>query len=153
LVAGNPPFRGAHPMEVLGLIVNVPAPRLSESVPSGSVPQELDRVCAKCLEKKPEDRFRSAGDLAAALSACLEDRRRFHPSNHNRRQTPRVNLVIARVCALGGVLFELRSRSIIADSAGRLSTRVPVVAVMKPEALGKEEDTVPLAEGLQDELV
>ena len=34
------------------------------------VPEELDRVILKCLEKDPAQRFQTAMELADALSAC-----------------------------------------------------------------------------------
>src|SRR5438067_7632304 len=38
------------------------------------VPRELERIIYRCLEKKPEDRWRSTQDLVIALERFLADR-------------------------------------------------------------------------------
>jgi hypothetical protein len=41
-----------------------------------SVPSPLDTICSKALASKPDERYQTAGDLAAALRAFLEPRKR-----------------------------------------------------------------------------
>ncbi len=46
-------------------------PRLSQV--GTVVPAALERVVSRCLEKRPEDRFQSARDLAFPLQSSLDD--------------------------------------------------------------------------------
>jgi serine/threonine-protein kinase len=67
-----PPFRGSNPDETRRLVCTtdpVPPSRLCSDCPCG-----LEGVCLKCLEKRTEERYRTAKELATALTACLEGR-------------------------------------------------------------------------------
>ncbi|MBN2196976.1 MAG: serine/threonine protein kinase [Polyangiaceae bacterium] len=65
LVTGHAPFRGASPAALLAMVVaDVAAP---PSALRAGVPIELDGVVARCLEKEPNRRYGSVGDLALAL--------------------------------------------------------------------------------------
>jgi hypothetical protein len=70
LVAGRPPIEGDSYVQMLDrLREQTPAPLRSVNP---AVPKDLERVVAKCLEKDPLARYRSAGQLAADLRACAE---------------------------------------------------------------------------------
>ena len=73
LVAGRPPFAGEYAQAVMYGIVHEAPPPLT------GVPPELASAVSRCLEKRPEDRFATAGELAAALEACLKPARRETP--------------------------------------------------------------------------
>lgn len=64
MLHGKPPFVG-RPYRVMDMHVNEPAPRLSEQEPD--VPAWIDSLCAKLLEKKPEDRPPTARAVVAAI--------------------------------------------------------------------------------------
>jgi serine/threonine-protein kinase len=69
---GAPPFRADSIERLVAAHLMEPAPRPSLLRP-GKVPAALDQVIAKGMAKNPEDRYRSAGDLAnAALHALTE---------------------------------------------------------------------------------
>jgi serine/threonine-protein kinase len=69
---GAPPFRGDSIERLVAAHLMEPAPRPSRLRP-GKVPAALDQVIAKGMAKNPEDRYRTAGDLAnAALNALTE---------------------------------------------------------------------------------
>ncbi|MFZ1160859.1 serine/threonine-protein kinase, partial [Mycobacterium sp.] len=69
---GAPPFRGDSIERLVAAHLMEPAPRPSQLRP-GKVPPALDQVIAKGMAKNPEDRYRSAGELAnAALHALTE---------------------------------------------------------------------------------
>ncbi|MCA9035971.1 MAG: serine/threonine protein kinase [Planctomycetaceae bacterium] len=69
MLTGELPFRGSTD-RVLYQLSNVDPvrPRLLNP----SVPEELETICCKCLEKRPEDRFRSMADLRDELTRYLD---------------------------------------------------------------------------------
>jgi serine/threonine-protein kinase len=64
LVFGERAFRAETDVETMTAILREDPPALRRR---GGAPNELVRVIARCLEKKPEERFQSAGDLAFVL--------------------------------------------------------------------------------------
>jgi eukaryotic-like serine/threonine-protein kinase len=69
LLTGRRPFRGATPTELRAQILKG-EPEPPRSV-EPDVPEELERVCLRCLEKMPEDRYQGAEEVAADLRAYL----------------------------------------------------------------------------------
>ncbi len=66
LLLGEPPFRGAL-APLFGHHLKTP-PRVPSKVdPDAGIPPELDAVILRCLEKAPEKRFQTGGDMCAAL--------------------------------------------------------------------------------------
>ncbi len=64
LLFGEPAFRSETDVETMSGILRDDPPRLHGR---GTVPAELVRITAHCLEKKREERFQSASDLGFAL--------------------------------------------------------------------------------------
>ncbi|ORV75559.1 serine/threonine-protein kinase PknD [Mycobacterium gastri] len=67
---GSPPYRADSIEGVIGAHLMEPAPRPSQLRPR-TVPVALDQVIARGMAKRPEDRYRSAGELAAAAHNAL----------------------------------------------------------------------------------
>jgi TolB-like protein len=67
MLAGRRPFDRATRAETMTAILREDAPRLTTV--RSTVPPALEQVVEHCLEKRPEDRFQSARDLAFALGA------------------------------------------------------------------------------------
>jgi len=67
MLAGRPAFRGDSPIETLNAILKEDPPDFYDI--GVRVPSSLERVVRHCLEKKPEDRFQSARDLAFDIGA------------------------------------------------------------------------------------
>jgi eukaryotic-like serine/threonine-protein kinase len=67
LLTGRRPFRASSPVELRDQILKG-EPEPPRSVEPG-VPEELERVCLRCLSKRPEDRFQGADEVAADLRA------------------------------------------------------------------------------------
>jgi serine/threonine-protein kinase len=74
-LAGAPAFEGDDERAVMFQILERGAPELSTRAPD--VPPDLARVVQRCLERRREDRFASARELHAALSACQAGRTAF----------------------------------------------------------------------------
>ena len=66
MVLGRPPYDGPTPAAVMALHMSAPAPRLRAGDPR--VPLFVDRAVGRAMAKDPRDRFRGAGELAAALT-------------------------------------------------------------------------------------
>ncbi len=69
-LTGSPPYRANSLERAVGAHLTEPPPRPSQLLP-GKVPPALDRVIAKGMAKNPGERYRSAGELAAAAHAAL----------------------------------------------------------------------------------
>jgi TolB-like protein/predicted Ser/Thr protein kinase len=72
LLTGRPPFSGEHAMAAIQQASAKPAPKLRTLVPT--LDRDLETICAKCLEREPDARYRSAGALAEDLERWLEGR-------------------------------------------------------------------------------
>jgi serine/threonine protein kinase/Tfp pilus assembly protein PilF len=72
LLAGRPPFIGAHALSVIRQASESPAPKLRSL--SKAADRDLETVCAKCLEREPAQRYRSAAELAEDLERWLTRR-------------------------------------------------------------------------------
>src|SRR5581483_8066018 len=66
-IAGKPPFFGKSTADICAKVLRADPP--SPSTLNRSVPKELDRITLKCLQKKPDARYRSADEIVAALGA------------------------------------------------------------------------------------
>ena len=69
LFTGRPPFLGEHALAVIQQAAEKPAPKLRSLAPT--LDRDLETICAKCLEREPTARYRSAGDLAEDLERWL----------------------------------------------------------------------------------
>jgi serine/threonine-protein kinase len=72
LLTGRPPFVGPNVLVVIHQAAVTPAPRLCSLAPS--LDRDLETIVARCLERDPETRYRTAGELAVDLERCLEGR-------------------------------------------------------------------------------
>jgi tRNA A-37 threonylcarbamoyl transferase component Bud32 len=69
LLTSRPPFRGATAWETIAQVLQKPPASLRKVNPD--VPQDLETICLKCLEKSPERRYHSARELAEELGRFL----------------------------------------------------------------------------------
>lgn len=65
MLTGRRAFQGETPADTMTAILKEDPPDLNTS--GKNIPPALDRIIRRCLEKRPESRFRTAQDLAFAL--------------------------------------------------------------------------------------
>src|SRR3954468_16205661 len=166
LFTGRPPFLGEHALAVIQQASEKPAPKLRSLVPE--LDRNLETICARCLERQPQDRYRSAGDLAVDLERWLEGRpiiaRRISPPVRAWRwskRNPKLAIATAvAVCSAMAAAFLFFSRNGLAPEAGldsRLSTTRSIseksVAVLPFENRSRDPDNVFFTDGVQDEIL
>ena len=72
LLTGRPPFLGEHALAVIRQAEQQSAPKLRSILPA--LGRDLETICARCLEREPSARYRSAHELALDLERYLEGR-------------------------------------------------------------------------------
>jgi serine/threonine-protein kinase len=70
LLTRQPPFVADSPLDAMLLALESEAVRPRRLNPR--VPGQLEHICLRCLEKRPEDRYSSAAELAADLERFLK---------------------------------------------------------------------------------
>lgn len=69
LLSGRPPFQRGTPLDTLVDVIESEPSLLCKENPS--IPRDLELICFKCLEKDPQKRYTSAGELAEDLERYL----------------------------------------------------------------------------------
>ena len=67
MLSGQQAFKADSAVETMSAILKADPPRLTET--RRDLPPDLDRIILHCLEKNPEERFQSAGDIAFNLES------------------------------------------------------------------------------------
>ena len=71
LLTGAPPFVSDRPVQVLGIKAATPAPKVSEQ--RSDVPPALVKLIAECLEIDPDERPRTAAEVAERLDQIADE--------------------------------------------------------------------------------
>jgi TolB-like protein/tRNA A-37 threonylcarbamoyl transferase component Bud32/Flp pilus assembly protein TadD len=150
LLTGRPPFLGENVLAVIQQAAEKPAPKLRSLAPR--LDRDLETICAKCLEREPNARYRSAGDLAEDLECWLAHRpiiarpvsgpvRVFRWSRRNPVAAGMAVLLLALGTAFGIMTWktELLHRP----------TNI-AIAVMPFENLSQTKESTFFADGIQD---
>jgi TolB-like protein/lipopolysaccharide biosynthesis regulator YciM/tRNA A-37 threonylcarbamoyl transferase component Bud32 len=150
LLAGRPPFMGEHALKVIQQASEKPAPNLRTLMPG--LDRDLETICAKCLEREPSARYRSAGDLAEDLERWLEGRhivaRPVSPAARAWRWTRR-NPIVAGMAALLMVLGSTIGAMIWnGEMAG--APAASGIAVLPFESLSSDKENAFFAGGVYD---
>jgi len=69
LLTGHAPYRGKTPLEVIRQVIDSEPARPSARV--SNVDSDVEAVCLKCLERRPEDRYGGADELADEMDCYL----------------------------------------------------------------------------------
>jgi TolB-like protein len=150
LLTGRPPFLGEHALKVIQQASEKPAPKLRTLVPG--LDRDLETICAKCLEREPTARYRSAGALAEDLERWLEGRhivaRPVSPAARAWRWTRR-NPVVAGMAAL---LLVLGSTVGVMVWNGEMAgpPAASGIAVLPFESLSSDKENAFFADGVYD---
>lgn len=165
LFTGRPPFLGEHALDVLQQASEKPAPKLRAIVPS--LDRDLETICARCLERDPEARYHSAGDLATDLERWLEGRpiiaRRVSPPVRAWRWSKRnpmlaASTAVAVCCALAAAFLFFshsggQSPSTLNPKLRAMSAQVKTMAVLPFKVVSADPTDEYLGVGLAETLI
>jgi TolB-like protein/Tfp pilus assembly protein PilF/tRNA A-37 threonylcarbamoyl transferase component Bud32 len=153
LLTGRPPFLGEHALKVIQQASEKPAPKLRTLVPS--LDRDLETICAKCLEREPGARYRSAGALGEDLERWLEGQpiaaRLLSPPARAWRWTRR-NPAVVGMAALLMVLGLAVGAMIWKDGAAKPPVATGI-AVLPFESLSDDKEHAVFADGVQDDVL
>ena len=174
LLTSRPPFQEKSTAATLESIIHdQPTPPFVHRV---GVPRDLEAICLKCLQKKPEQRYATATDLAADLQAFLDGepvaaRKQILPERIYRwaRRKPAeaavavIALVASLALVVGSVVYANDSRqkmALIQEQGVQLSRKVELTrremiatALRRAHHLEDEEGDLVEATAVLDELV
>ena len=150
LLTGRPPFVGDNVLAVIQQAAEKPAPKLRSLAPA--LDRDLEIICAKCLEREPNARYFSAGDLAEDLERWLADRpiiarpvsvsvRMFHWSRRN----PAVAGMAVLLLALGTAVGIMTWKSGLLHRPTNIA-----IAVLPFENLSQTKESAFFADAIQD---
>lgn len=99
LFTGEPPIRGKDTRDTMEMTVSTPPRPPRELAPT--LRADLEAVCLKCLEKRPEDRYATAGELADAIQKLLPD----ELDKQNRRLRRVLAVTVLTICVAIAAIF------------------------------------------------
>jgi len=145
MVAGQKAFARKTAAESISAILNEDPVELAGS--GKQVPPDFDRIIAHCVEKKPEDRFQSARDLAFALRTISSTSGVFRPVVERRK--PRLN----RMTWLAGAAVALLLTAISLWVWSRQSDAIRSIAVLPFVNVGADPNTDYLSDGITESII
>jgi TolB-like protein/tRNA A-37 threonylcarbamoyl transferase component Bud32/Tfp pilus assembly protein PilF len=155
LLTGRPPFVGPNVLYIIHQAAATPAPRLRSLAPS--LDRDLETIVARCLERDPTARYRSAGALAEDLEHWLRHKpiraRRTGVFAHGRkwlRRNPTTAVLAASLVALGAVVGVMFWESQLPRPVPPLPAGI---AVLPFENLSAEPENAFFTDGVQDEIL
>jgi serine/threonine protein kinase/tetratricopeptide (TPR) repeat protein len=150
LLTGRPPFTGEHALKTIQQAAEKPAPKLRTLAPG--LDRDLETICAKCLERESNARYRSAGELAEDLERWLHgDSIMARPVSPPVRlwRWVRRNPLVAQMAAL--LLTMATAVGVMIWKAQTVSApEVSGIAVLPFESLSPDNETALFANGVYD---
>ncbi len=150
LLTGRPPFLGEHALAVIQQAGEKPAPKLRSLTPT--LDHDLETICAKCLEREPNARYRSAGDLAEDLEHWLAGRHIIARPVSAPMRALRWSRRNPLVAGMGALLFALGTAVGIMTWESEAVHRplMTGIAVLPFENLSETKESAFFADGIQD---
>ena len=149
MLAGDRAFPGSTTIDKHMAILNAEPPELAD--------QAANRLVRRCLEKDPERRFPSAGDLVFHLEAVLDGRSLAGGEERKRNLLPRRRILqagggVAAIGALGALweLLPVKWRNGLFGAGGRRVTRIAVLPLANMSGDVEQEY---FADGMTDLLI
>lgn len=150
LLVGRPPFGEDTRVSLMDQVLTTPVPAPRTHI--GRVPQDLEAICLKCLEKNPQDRFVSmrslADDLDRFLNGLPVTARPVHGlvrlarwSARNRAATVILLAALVTVGAALGFAVDRWTRENLAQADLRVKSALEAAAVDRAEAAKNKADT------------
>ncbi|HUI31203.1 MAG TPA: bifunctional serine/threonine-protein kinase/formylglycine-generating enzyme family protein [Candidatus Acidoferrales bacterium] len=81
-LTGRVPFSGGNPFTTVSKIIN--SPPIPPRQITSSIPEWMEEIVLKCLQKDPKDRFSTAGELTDALFRIRRRKTAVGPWSHSR---------------------------------------------------------------------
>ncbi|HEV8323233.1 MAG TPA: protein kinase [Myxococcota bacterium] len=169
LLTGVLPFTAQHPLDVCTQQILDPPRPLQVVRPDVDVPDELEAVLRRLLAKRPEDRYRDAAAVLAALdpfppneryglpsSTVVRRRKSFVPAPRDEPGRGRRGVDPTDLPASELPTGELPAREQTAPRAGRADPTAPFFSIVEQrvepgaQPPGVEEDTTPAPPGAPD---
>ena len=155
LLIGRPPFLGENALGVIQEAAEKPAPKLRTLSSDCGIDRDLETICAKCLEREPAARYRSAAELAEDLERWL-DRRPIVARPVSAairvlrwsRRNPGIVAMAALLLALGTGLGIMSWKSELLHAPTTNG-----IAVLPFENLNDNKQNSFFADGVQDEIL
>lgn len=155
MLTGRTPFVAGTPLETMRFVIEKEAPLPSSIV--ATVNRDLETICLKCLRKEPEQRYRSAEELAEDLERWLRhepilarptslgERLRKWCRRHPALAATTAMLVVALVVGVSGIVWQWRR----AESSRRneATQRQRAEAALSQSALGLAESQLRTGDG------
>lgn len=143
LLAGRPPFHSSSPRTLLNLQCTEPPPPLDEEVRAG-LPKGIEKVLFQLLEKAPEDRPKSAGDVVDMLEMFL-------PEQSSGSVARRPSASAARSAATSSKSGERNDTLPSAKEPGTATSKAVGGGAKADAAKGQRKDTIALIDEASEE--
>ena len=151
LLTGQPPFTGEHALKTIQQATEKPAPKLRTLAPA--LDRDLETICAKCLERDPHARYRSAGEFGDDLERWLHGNsivaRPVSPPVHLwrwMRRNPIVAGMSALLLGLAITVGVLIWKNEVASHGGAPAG----IAIVPFESLSPDKENAFFADGVYD---
>ncbi len=144
MITGRRPFPGETAADTISAILKEEPAEMPESIPV-----ELSRIVAHCLEKNPENRLHSAHDLAFALREIGPTGARSGPARKLSRRKSAVAAVVIALAAIVVLVVGLRKES----SRETAAPKIQSLAVLPLKNLSGDPKQEYFSDGMTEELI